>query len=144
MLSKNPIRRKQREGYFGESNKSKIWAFIQVMFGFNNVKFAQKQINTFRCNSLIFIYTEGFPTKDEDRFSRTPVIIASVSIEQYHEASRRTAADQMGSPLRSEHQVHTQVPVLLEPRIWESATLGNLVSIGNNQWNQVGMTPAKK
>jgi hypothetical protein len=91
MLSKNPICRKRREGYFGESSKSKIWVFIQVMFGFNNVKFAEKQINVFRCSNLIFIYSEGFPTKDEVRFPRTPVIIASIFFEQYHEASRRTA-----------------------------------------------------
>jgi hypothetical protein len=63
------------------------------MFGYNNIKYIEKQINTFRCRSLIFIYIEGFPTEDEDRFPRTPVNIASVSLEQYHEASRRIAAE---------------------------------------------------
>jgi hypothetical protein len=46
-LSKNLICRKQREGYFGESSKSKIWMFIQVMFGFNNVKFVEKRLIPF-------------------------------------------------------------------------------------------------
>jgi hypothetical protein len=101
MLSKNPICRKQREGYFGESSKDKRWVLIQVMFGVNNIKYAEKQINTFRCSSLIFIYTERFPTEKEIRFPRTPVNIASVSIELYHEASRRTAAEQMSPPFRS-------------------------------------------
>jgi hypothetical protein len=132
MLSKNPICRKRREGYFGESSKDKTWVLIQVMFGFNNIKYAEKQINTFRCSGLIFIYTEGFPTEDEVRFLRTPVDIVSISFEQYHEASRRTAAEQMGSPFRSAYQVHAQVPVLTEPRIWDPATLGNLVLIKNN------------
>jgi hypothetical protein len=81
MLSKNPICRKRREGYFGESSKDKTWVLIQVIFGFNNIKYAEKQINTFRCRSLIFISIEGFPTEDEDRFPRTPVNIASVSFE---------------------------------------------------------------
>jgi hypothetical protein len=140
MLSKNPICRKRREGYFGESSKDKTWIIIQAMFEVNNIKYAEKQINPFRCNSLIFLYTEGFPTEDEVRFPRTPFNIASVSFEQYHEASRRTAAEQIGSPFRSEHQVHAQVPVLPEPPIWDPATLDNLFFIGNNQWNQVGMT----
>jgi hypothetical protein len=113
---------------------------IQILFGFINIKYAEKQINTFRCSSLIVIYTEGFPTQDEVRFPRTPVIIASVFFEKYHEASRRTAAEKMSSPFRSIHQIFAQVPVLPELRIWDPATLGNLVSIGNNQWNQVGMT----
>jgi hypothetical protein len=110
------------------------------MFGFSNVEFAEKQINTFRCSSLIFIYIEGFPTEDEVRFPITPVNIASVFFEQYHEASRRTAAEQMDSPFRSIIKSLFNEPVLLEPRIWDPATLGNLVSIGNNQWGQVDMT----
>jgi hypothetical protein len=110
MLSENHICRKQREGYLGECNKSKIWAFIQAMLSFNNVKFAEKQINTFRCSSLIFIYTEGFPTKDEVRFPRTPVNIASVSFEQYHEASRRTTSEQMSSPLKSINKFMLKYP----------------------------------
>jgi hypothetical protein len=31
-------------------------------------------------------------------------------------------------------------PFLPEPRIWDPVTLGNLVPIDNNQWNQVRMT----
>jgi hypothetical protein len=100
----------------------------------------RERINTFRCSSLIFIYTEGFPTEDEIRFPKTPVFIASVFIEQYHEASRRTAAEQMGSPFRSVFRSMLKYPSISEPRIWDPVTLGNLVSIDNNQWSQVGMT----
>jgi hypothetical protein len=140
-LSKNHICRKRREEYFGECSKDKTWVYIKVMFGFSDVKYAEKLINTFRCSRvIIYIFTEGFPTEEEIRFLRTPVNIVSVSIEQYHEASRRTAAEQMGSPLRSEFKFMLKYPFLPEPRIWDPMTLGNLFSIGNNQWNQVGMT----
>jgi hypothetical protein len=47
MSSKNPICRKQREEYFGESSKDKTWMLIQVMFGFNNVKYAENRLIPF-------------------------------------------------------------------------------------------------
>jgi hypothetical protein len=111
------------------------------MFGFNDVKYSEKLINTFRCSKvMIYIFTEGFPTEGEVRFPRTPVNIASVFFKQYHEANRKTAAEQIGSPLRSEFIFMLKYPFLSEPGIWDPVTLGNLVSIGNNQWNQVDMT----
>jgi hypothetical protein len=101
-LSKNPICRKQREGYFWECSKDKTRVYIQIIIGFSEVKYEEKLINTFRCSRvIIYIFTEGFPTEEEIRFPRTPVNIAILSIEQQREASRRTAAEQMGSPLRS-------------------------------------------
>jgi hypothetical protein len=132
-LSKNPICRKQRKGYFGECSKDKIRVYIQVIIGFNIIKYAEKLINTFRCSRVtIYIFTEGFPTEEEFRFPRTSVNIATLSFEQHHEASRRTAAEQMGSPLRSRVKFMLKDPFLPEPRIWDPVTLGNLVSIGNN------------
>jgi hypothetical protein len=89
---------------------------------------------------MIYIFTEGFPSEEEIRFPRTPVNIALVSIEQYYEPSRRTAAEQMGSPLRSIFKFMLKYTFLPEPRIWDPVILGNLVSIDNNQWGQVDMT----
>jgi hypothetical protein len=140
MLGKNPSCRKRNEAYSEELKKVIIWLAIQVMFGFSNVHFAEKQINTFRCNSLtIFIYTEGFHTKIEFEFSRTPVNVVSFFSGPYHEPSRGTAAEQKGSPLRSDIKFRLKYPSIPEPRIWDPVTLGNLVSIDNNQWNQVGI-----
>jgi hypothetical protein len=45
----------------------------------------------------------------------------------------------MGSPLRSEFKFMLKYPFFPEPLIWDPVTLDNLVSIGNNQWNQVGI-----
>jgi hypothetical protein len=81
-LSKNPICGKRRKGYFGECNKDKTWVYIQVILGFNDVKYAEKLINTFRCSRvIIYIFTEGFPTEEEFRFPRTSVNISALSLE---------------------------------------------------------------
>jgi hypothetical protein len=104
------------------------------------MKYTEQMINTFRCSNLtIFIFTKEFHTEKKNRFPRTPVNITSVSIEQHQEASKGTAAEQMSSFLRSVFNSLLKYPFLPEPRIWDSVTLGNLVSIGNNQRNQVGM-----
>jgi hypothetical protein len=111
LLSKNPICVEQRKGYFTKIYKNELWAYNQLMFGFITMKFAEHIINTFRCNRLIiFIFIEGFHTEKKNKFPRTPVNNELLLIEQYHEVSRRTAAEQMGSPCRSEYQVHAQVP----------------------------------
>jgi hypothetical protein len=135
LLSKNPICGRRREGYFGESSKGKTWVYVQVMFGFNEVKYTEKMINTFRCSKIIiYIFTEGFHTEEKSRCQRTAVNNALLFFEQYHEASRRTSAEQMGSPLRSVFKFMLKYRLIPEPRIWDPVTLGNLVSIGNNQW----------
>jgi hypothetical protein len=141
LLSKNPICGKRRDGYPGESSKGEIRVYIQVMIDFNEVKCTEKMINIFR-SSKVMIYgiTEGFHTEKKNRYRRTPVNNALLSIDQYHKTSRRTAAEQMGSPLRSVNKFMLKYPFSPEPRIWDQVTLGNLVSIGNNQCNQVGMT----
>jgi hypothetical protein len=87
----------------------------------------------------IFIYTEWFHTKIEVEFPRTPVNFVSFFSEQYHEASRGAAAEQKGSPFRSVFKFMLKYPSIPESRIRDPVTLGNLVSIGNNQWNQVGI-----
>jgi hypothetical protein len=141
MLSKNPVCGKRREEYFGEYSRSKTWVFIQVIFGFNEVKYTEKMINSFRCSKIvIYLFTEGFHTEKKNEFQRTPANIVSLFFDQYRETRRRTAAEQMGSPFRSVHQILAQVPVLPEPRIWDPVTLSNLVPIGNNQWDQVDKT----
>jgi hypothetical protein len=114
--------------------------FTPILFGFSNVDFAEKQINTFRCSSLtIFIYPEGFHTKDEVEFPRTPVNVVALFSDPYHEASRGAAAEQKGSPLRSAIKFMLKCPLIPKSRNWDHVTLGNLASIGNNQWTQVGI-----
>jgi hypothetical protein len=88
LLSKNPICRKQREGYFGECR-----------------------------NLTIFIFTEEFHTQKKNRCQRTPVNKALLLFDKYHEASRRAAAEQIGSPFRSEFKFMLKYPFLPEPRI---------------------------
>jgi hypothetical protein len=113
---------------------------IQVLFGFSYVNFAEKQIKTFRCSNLaVLIYTEGFPTKDEIEIPRTPVNVVELFFDPYHRASRGTAAEQKSSPLRSEIIFMLNDSLNPKSRIWDPVTLGNLVSIGNNQWTQVGI-----
>jgi hypothetical protein len=89
---------------------------------------------------MVYLITEGFHTYEKNGFLRTPINSALLIIVQYHEASRRTAAEQMGSPLRSVFKFMLKYPFIPELRNWDPVTLGNLVSIGNNQWDQVGMT----
>jgi hypothetical protein len=139
LLGKNPISKRRRKEYSDEQGKVITWVVVQVMFGYSNVDFAEKQINTFRCSSFIFVYTEGFHTELEVEFFRTLVYIASVFLNQHHEASRRTAAEQMGSSLRSAFKFMLKKPIFPGPRILDPATLSNLVPIGNNQWDQVGI-----
>jgi hypothetical protein len=91
-------------------------------------------MNTFRCSSLtVFIYTEGFPTKDEVEFLRAPVKVVALFFDPYHEASRGTAAEQKSSPLRSAIIFMLNDPLNPKSRIWDPVTLGNLAPIGNNQ-----------
>jgi hypothetical protein len=112
-----------------------------MMFSFSVEEFSENMINTFRCADMrIYFFTDGFHNEEEVRFSRSPINNASVFFDQYHEASRRTAAEQMSSPLRSVFNFMFKYPSIPEPRIWDPVTLSNLVSIGNNQWNQVGLT----
>jgi hypothetical protein len=140
MLGENTSCRRRSEEYFEELKKVINWLAIQVMFGFSNVHFAEKQINTFRCSKLtIFIYTEGSHTKIEVEFPRTPVNVTSFFSELYHEASRGAAAEQKGSSLRSEINFMLKYPSIPESRIWDPVTLSNLASIRNNQWRQVGI-----
>jgi hypothetical protein len=89
---------------------------------------------------MVYIFIEGFHIEEKNRCQRTPVNNALLFFDQYHEASRRTAAEQMNSLFRSEFKFILKFPFLPEPRIWDPRTLGNLASIGNNQWGQVGMT----
>jgi hypothetical protein len=113
--------------YPDEAEKIVFWIFVPIIFGFSNVDFAEKQINTFRCSSLtIFIYTEGFNTEDEVEFPRTPVN-ASFFSEPYHEASWGTAAEQKSSPLRSDFIFMLKYPPISESRIWDPVTLSNMV-----------------
>jgi hypothetical protein len=70
-------------------------------------------------------------------FLRTPVNVVSIFSDQHHEASRRTAAEQMSFPLRNAIKFMLKKPIFTEPRILDPATLGNLVPIGNIQWDQV-------
>jgi hypothetical protein len=77
-----------------------------MMFSFTEEKYTEKLINIFRCSRIIIcIFTEGFHTEEKNGCQRTPANNALLSIDQYHETSRRTAAEEMGSPFRSEHQV---------------------------------------
>jgi hypothetical protein len=139
MFSKNPIYRNQREEYAEEEDEGKTWMYVLMIFSFSDFKYSEKMINTFRCSKIIiYIYTEGFHKEKKNRCRRTPVNIATLSVEQHQEASRGTAAEQTSSPLRSEFNTLLKYPFLPESRICDPVTLGNLVSIGNNQWNQVG------
>jgi hypothetical protein len=129
-----PICRRRRAVYPDEAERIVFWVFVPIMFGFSNIKFAEKQINTFRCSRLLIsIYTEGFPTKNEVEYPRTLVNVASFFSEQYQEVSRGTAAEQKSSPLRSEiifgaQKDHHPGVTNLDP-----VTLGNLVLIGFGQ-----------
>jgi hypothetical protein len=139
-LCKKHICRKQRAVFPDEAEKIVFWVFVPIIFGVSNIKFAEKQINTFRWSGLIIsIYPEGFPTKSEVEFQRTSVNVVSFFSGPCYEASRRTAAEQKSSPLRSEITFMLSYPLISELRIWDPVTLSNLVSIGNNQWNQVGI-----
>jgi hypothetical protein len=139
MLGKNPVYRKQREEYTEEDEEEKTWMYVQMIFGFNDFKYSEKMINTFRCSKIIiFIYTEGFHMKEKDRCRRTPVNIAALFIEQHPEASRGTAAEQKSTPFRSAFNTLLKYLFHPESRIWDPVALSNLVSIGNNQWNQTG------
>jgi hypothetical protein len=103
MLSKNPFNGRQRSEYPDEEKIKIFWMLLPILFGFSNVDFAEKQINTFRCRYLIVIfYLEGFHTDVEVEFPRTPVNVDTLFSDSYHEASRRAAAEQKGSTLRSD------------------------------------------
>jgi hypothetical protein len=104
----------------------------------NVIKIEQRLIENYK--KRIFIYTEGFHTKDEVEFPRTPVNVVSFFSEPYHEASRGAASEQKGSPLRSIFKLMLKYPSISGSRIWDPVTRSNLVSIRNNQWNQAGMT----
>jgi hypothetical protein len=117
-LSK-PICRRRKVVYPDEAEKIVFWVFVPIIFGISNIKFAEKQINTYRCSSLIiFIYTEGFRTKSEVNFPRTPVNVVSLHFDPYHEASRGTAAEQKSFPLRSAIIFYAQRSSKPKSRIW--------------------------
>jgi hypothetical protein len=56
---------------------------------------------------------------------------------QYHEASRRSATEQMGSSLEALIISMLKYPFIPELRNWNPVALGNLVPIVNNQLDQV-------
>jgi hypothetical protein len=87
MLCK-PRCRKQRAVFPDEDEIIIYWVFVLVMFGLSNIKFAEKHINTYRCSGLLIsIYTEGFHTKSEVEYPRTPVNIVTFFFEPCQEAS---------------------------------------------------------
>jgi hypothetical protein len=132
-LCKKPICRRRRAVYPDEAEKIVFWVFVPIIFGVSNIKFAEKQINTFRFSRLIIsIYPEGFHTKSEVEFLRTPVNVVSFFSGPYHDASRGAAAEQKSSPLRSEFIFMLKYPSISESRNWDPVTLSNLASIGNN------------
>jgi hypothetical protein len=81
----------------------------------------------------ICLFTEGFHTGKNFGFLRTAVKSVLLFLDQYHEASRGAAAEQMSSPFRSATKFLFNGPSFQELRTLDSVTLGNLVSIGNNQ-----------
>jgi hypothetical protein len=84
-----PRSRKQRAVFPGEDAVIVHWVFVPVKFGLSSIKFAEKNINTYRCSRLLISnYTEGFRTKNEFEFPRIPVNIASFFSEPCREASR--------------------------------------------------------
>jgi hypothetical protein len=103
LLSKKPICVKLRRGFFEKIFREGKRVFNLFIFeSILVLKFAEQIINTFRCSKMtIYIFTEGFHANKKNGFLRTPVNSALLSLVQYHEASRRTATEQMGSPLRS-------------------------------------------
>jgi hypothetical protein len=129
LLSKNPVCVKRREGYMVKWHDNEFWVCNQLMFGFVSMKFAEHIVNTFRYSRMTnFIFTERFHTEKKNRFTRTSVINATFLIGQHHEESRRTAAEQMGSPFRSVIKFMIKYPFFTEPRNWDPVTLGNLAS----------------
>jgi hypothetical protein len=100
--------------------------FIQQQFLFT--------VDLFGCSKTrICLFTEMFHTDRCLEFLRTPVKSVLLFLFQYHEASRGAAAEQMSSLFRSVTKLLFNGPSFPELRTLDLETLGNLVSIGNNQ-----------
>jgi hypothetical protein len=99
-------------------------------------------INSFRCNSnkQFYLFPEEFHTDKEEIDFRTSVSTILLIFIQYSEASRRAAIEQKGSFLEAFIKFMLTYSLIPELRNWDPVALDNMVPIGNNQYDQVGLT----
>jgi hypothetical protein len=88
-------------------------------------------INSYYCNFLL-IRNEA-RTVEMSSISVAQLEYEKLNLVMQPKASRRTAAEQMGSPREFCYQVLCSNPVLAGVTLLDPITLGNLVPIGNSQ-----------
>jgi hypothetical protein len=92
-------------------------------------------INSFRCSSFrqLNLFHVGFHADKDEVGLRTLVNNALSIFVQYHEASRRTAAEQKDSLWEAFIKFMIKYPFILKQRNWDPAALGDLIPIDDNQ-----------
>jgi hypothetical protein len=138
LLSKNLICGKPRKEFFKKISTKNKWMFSNFLFSLiSMLKYAEYFfiINSFRCSYFKQFYSlpEGFHTDEEEFDFRTHVNNALMIFVQYQEASRRTAAEQKGSPWEAFIRFMFKYPFILELRYWDPVALDNMVPISDNQ-----------